>query len=94
MQVRPVFQDHAQRKSAPVLEWFDCSGDFQHGIAHGCQCVVLVGLREQFSFHQFRPISLGQEFHRLACDLMMRALFHYHPHVTTVSSMRVRSFHF
>jgi len=71
--------EHAQGKAPAVLEGFDGGGDFQDRIAHGGQAVILVGLREQFRFHDAGLVGEGEKFHRLAGDLVMRALFDHQP---------------
>jgi hypothetical protein len=67
------------RESPPILKRFHRCGDFQHGIAHCRQPVILVGFREQFRLHHARPVCQREEFHRLAGNLVMRPLLDHQP---------------
>jgi hypothetical protein len=41
--------------------------------------MAAIRLGEKFGFHQAGPVGQSQEFHRLAGDLMVDALFHHQP---------------
>src|SRR5207247_4281597 len=70
---------HAQGETATVLVRFDSRLNLKHRIAHRCESVGFVSLREQFGLHHARPVGEGEKLHRLARDLMMRALLDDEP---------------
>jgi hypothetical protein len=71
---RPSRPQSPKRKPATILERFDPRLDFQDGIANSRQTVTPVRRREEFGFNNTGPVGQREEFHRLPCDLMMRAL--------------------
>ena len=73
---------HSQGKSPPILKRLHRRGDFQHRIPHRRQPVILIRLREKLRFHHARPVGQREEFHRLAGNLVMRALFNHQPKMT------------
>ena len=64
-----------KRKPPTVLERFDPRLNLQDRITNRCQAVAPVRRREEFRFHNARPVGQREGFHRLAGDLVMRALF-------------------
>ena len=66
---------NSETKSAFVFEGFYPRFDFKNWIANGLQTVGAIGFGEELGFNNSRPISEGQEFHRLTCYLVMSSLF-------------------
>ena|SRR5437899_1548252 len=64
----------AQGIAAIVLEWFDTRLNFEDLVTNRRKAVGLARLRERFGFDDAGPVGERKKFHRLACDLMMRAL--------------------
>ena len=68
--------ESAETESSSIFESFDPCLDFKNGITNGGQPVAFIGLREQLGFNHARPVGERQELHRLAGDLVVRALLH------------------
>ena len=68
--------ESAKTEPPSIFERLNPCLDFQNRITKGGQAVAFIGLCEQLGFHNARPVGERQKFHRLAGNLVVRALLH------------------
>src|SRR5439155_6726089 len=70
---------YAQGETAAVFVWFDTRLNLKHRIAHRCESVGFVSLREQFGLDDAGPVGEGEELHRFTRNLVVGALLDDEP---------------
>src|SRR6266568_1083813 len=70
---------HAQGETTPILVGLDTRLNLKHRIAHRCEPVGFVSLREQFGLDDARPVSEGKKLHRFTRNLVVGALLDDEP---------------